>query len=205
MITVACSAEPSSAGPDPSPTSLGPPSLFTPARTISTSTTQAVAISVPSSAPTTTAPSVSPSTGAPPATQFTLGPLHRWLQRNWEFGQLVATRDAIRSSIDNDQASSSLDALEHCADLASTLAARSADDSVLTDQVQVFDGISSACASMAAATVSNDDDALRAGRALLESGYTSVSDLFSAFEELLFHGDSNEADFDELVDMTETP
>lgn len=58
---------------------------------------------------------------------------------------------------------------------------------------------------MATATVSNDDDALRAGRALLESGYTSLSDLFAAFEELLFHGDSNEADFDELVDTTDTP
>ncbi len=40
---------------------------------------------------------------------------------------------------------------------------------------------------------------------MLESGYTSLSDLFAAFEELLFHGDSNEADFDELVDTTDTP
>ena len=43
------------------------------------------------------------------------------------------------------------------------------------------------------------------GRALLESGYTSLSELFCALDELLFHGDSNEADFDELVDTTDTP
>jgi hypothetical protein len=84
------------------------------------------------------------------------------------------------------------DALGGCVALASELAALSVDEEVVVDQRTSFDEIATACSSMAASVTSGDDDGLATGRSALEAGLSKVDEIFKAFDQLMYDGDSNE-------------
>jgi predicted translin family RNA/ssDNA-binding protein len=82
--------------------------------------------------------------------------------------------------------------LDGCVTVASDLAGRSSTDAVIPDQVKIFGDIALTCSSMATAASAGDADALAKGRSDLESELDDLKEIFSAFEELMMIGDSNE-------------